>query len=310
MSQTLPTIQEMITELKEKAIQNRYDFVVYFDVTNGNPNGDPDMNNLPRMDYETNLGYTTDGSFKRKLRDYIECAYPDQEGVVNHNSIYVKTGVPLETQHNKAYDYYDLTANGTKKAKGTDAESTQLALKKFMMDHFYDVRTFGAVMTTSSPCGKVTGPVQFGFGRSEDMISPQNITISRVTVTSIKEADKEQMLGKKTFIPYGLYRIEGQVSGCLAQQTGFSEADLQLLWQAIRNCWDVNVSAARGRVATRKLVVFKHDSLLGNAPSWQLFDRVKAAKNEGVSIPTGYQDYTIHIDDTNLPEGVSILFKE
>ncbi len=231
-------------------IKNRYEFVVFFDVENGNPNGDPDAGNMPRVDPETGYGLVTDVCLKRKIRN-------------------------------------------------------------FMCSNFYDIRTFGAVMTTfvknSFNCGQVRGPVQLNFARSVDPILPQEITITRVAITTEADAEKKDTeMGRKYIVPYGLYRVEGYVSANLARKTtGFSEEDLQLLWEAILNMFENDHSAARGKMAVRELIVFKHDCELGRVPAHKLFDLVTAAHKEGVTAPRSYDDYIVNVDEAHLPEGVT-----
>ncbi len=300
--------------MKENAIQNRYDFVIFFDVENGNPNGDPDAGNMPRIDPETGYGLVTDVCLKRKIRNYVETVKDDQSGY----QIYIKDGVPLNRSDKKALDYLGLEADekgsNLKSAKKDDPELDQKILD-FMCSNFYDIRTFGAVMTTfvkgALNCGQVRGPVQLGFARSLDPILPQEITITRVAITTEKDAERKNTeMGKKSIVPYAMYRCEGFVSANLAQKTtGFSEEDLELLWQAILNMFENDHSAARGKMAVRKLIVFKHASQLGNAPSHKLFDAVHAEKKVEDSIPRSHEDYVITVDE-NLPEGVTCTVME
>lgn len=289
------------------AIKNRYDFILYFDVENGNPNGDPDAGNMPRTDQETGLGLVTDVCLKRKVRNYIEAACEGQEGF----RIYVHQGTPLEKGDQEACKYVDVDAAKLKDAKKKDPEIDRKLLS-FMVQNFFDIRTFGAVMTTfvkgSLSCGQVRGPVQLGFARSLDPVLPQEVSITRSTVTTEKEAEtKNTMMGRKYIVPYGLYRVEGYISANLARRvTGFSEEDLDLFWKALINMFDMDHSAARGNMAARKLIVFRHDSELGNAPASALFDRVKAVRRDATKAPRAYGDYEITIDRENLPEGVTI----
>ncbi len=289
------------------AIKNRYDFILYFDVENGNPNGDPDAGNMPRTDQETGLGLVTDVCLKRKVRNYIEAACEGQEGV----RIYVHQGTPLEKGDQEACKYVGVDAAKLKDAKKKDPEIDRKLLS-FMVQNFFDIRTFGAVMTTfvkgSLSCGQVRGPVQLGFARSLDPVLPQEVSITRSTVTTEKEAEtKNTMMGRKYIVPYGLYRVEGYISANLARRvTGFSEEDLDLFWKALINMFDMDHSAARGNMAARKLIVFRHDSELGNAPASALFDRVKAVRRDATKAPRAYGDYEITIDRENLPEGVTI----
>ena len=289
------------------AIKNRYDFILCFDVENGNPNGDPDAGNMPRTDQETGLGLVTDVCLKRKVRNYIEAACEGQEGF----RIYVHQGTPLEKGDQEACKYVGVDAAKLKDAKKKDPEIDRKLLS-FMVQNFFDIRTFGAVMTTfvkgSLSCGQVRGPVQLGFARSLDPVLPQEVSITRSTVTTEKEAEtKNTMMGRKYIVPYGLYRVEGYISANLARRvTGFSEEDLDLFWKALINMFDMDHSAARGNMAARKLIVFRHDSELGNAPASALFDRVKAVRRDATKAPRAYGDYEITIDRENLPEGVTI----
>ena len=284
-------------------IKNRYDFVILFDVENGNPNGNPDAGNMPRIDPETGYGLVTDVCLKRKIRNYVEDLKEEAPGY----RIYVKEGVPLNRSDAEA-----LTAvgvSGDLKAAKKAGPGIDKKLRDFMCSNFYDIRTFGAVMTTfvkgALNCGQVRGPVQLSFARSVDPIVPQDVTITRVAITTEADAEKKNSeMGNKHIVPYGLYRAEGYVSANLARKTtGFSEEDLQLLWQAILNMFENDHSAARGKMAVRELIVFKHDSELGNAPAYKLFDAVTVAHKAEVVAPRSYQDYTVTVADT-LPEGV------
>ena len=290
------------------AISNRYEFVVFFDVENGNPNGDPDAGNMPRIDPETGYGLVTDVCLKRKIRNYVETVKEGEQGY----RIYVKQGVTLNSNDNEACEYADVEPGKLKEAKKKD-ENLDEKIRNFMCKNFFDIRTFGAVMTTfvtgSLNCGQIRGPVQLGFARSVDPIVPQEVTITRVTFTTDKEAETKSgntQMGRKYIVPYGLYRVEGYISANLARKTtGFSEDDLELLWQAILNMFELDRSAARGKMAVRQLIVFRHDSELGNAPAWKLFELVKAEKNPGVVAPRAYSDYTLSVDEENLPAGVT-----
>ncbi len=284
-------------------IKNRYDFVVLFDVENGNPNGDPDAGNMPRVDPETGYGLVTDVCLKRKIRNYIEDVKEDAPGY----RIYIKDGVPLNRSDNEAVQALGITGD-LKSAKKSDPDIDR-KLRDFMCENFYDIRTFGAVMTTfvkgALNCGQVRGPVQLTFARSIDPVVPQEVTITRVAITTEADAEKKDTeMGRKHIIPYALYRAEGFVSANLARKsTGFSEEDLELLWQAILNMFENDHSAARGKMAVRDLIIFRHDSELGNAPSYKLFDSVSVEKKEGVDLPRSYKDYQICVSD-DLPEGV------
>lgn len=285
-------------------IKNRYDFVVLFDVENGNPNGDPDAGNMPRVDPETGYGLVTDVCIKRKIRNYVETLKEDAPGY----RIYIKDGVPLNRSDNEALEYVGVT--GDLKAAKKSNPDIDRKLRDFMCQNFYDIRTFGAVMTTfvkgALGCGQVRGPVQIGFARSIDPITPQEITITRVAITTEADAEnKGTEMGRKHIVPYALYRAEGFVSANLARKTtGFSDDDLQLLWQSILNMFENDHSAARGKMAVRELIIFKHDSELGNAPSYKLFDAVHVTHVGGIVAPRNYSDYTVLIDD-NLPAGVT-----
>ena len=284
-------------------IKNRYDFVILFDVENGNPNGNPDAGNMPRIDPETGYGLVTDVCLKRKIRNYVEDLKEDTPGY----RIYVKEGVPLNRSDAEALAAVGVSGD-LKAAKKSDP-GIDLKLRDFMCSNFYDIRTFGAVMTTfvkgALNCGQVRGPVQLSFARSIDPIVPQEVTITRVAITTEADAEKKGTeMGRKHIVPYALYRTEGYVSANLARKTtGFSEDDLQLLWQAILNMFENDHSAARGKMAVRELIVFKHDSELGNAPAYKLFEKVQVKRAEGVEVPRQYGDYNVSVSD-DLPEGV------
>lgn len=289
-----------------EVIKNRYEFVVLFDVENGNPNGDPDAGNMPRIDPETGLGIVTDVCLKRKIRNYVETVYEDALGY----KIYIKDGVPLNRSDLTAYKSLDLDENKIKGAKKTDPDLDK-KICNFMCQNYYDIRTFGAVMTTfvkaALNCGQVRGPVQLGFARSVEPIITQEITITRVAITTEKDAEeKSSEMGRKFIVPYGLYRVEGYVSANLARKvTGFSEDDLKLLWDSIINMFEHDHSAARGNMAVRELIVFKHDSELGNAPAYKLFDRVSVKRKDLSVPPRSYADYDVKVNLDELPEGIS-----
>ena len=293
-----------------EAIKNRYEFVVLFDVENGNPNGDPDAGNMPRIDPETGYGLVTDVCLKRKIRNYVEMV---KEGVPGYR-IYIKDGVPLNASDREACEYLGIEASteALKAAKKND-EHIDEKIRDFMCQNFYDIRTFGAVMTTfvkgALNCGQVRGPVQLGFARSVDPILPQEVTITRVAITTEADAEnKGTEMGRKYIVPYGLYRVEGYVSANLARKTtGFSEDDLNLLWTAILNMFENDHSAARGNMAVRELIVFKHDSEFGNAPAYKLFDTVKVAHKPDVVAPRSYSDYTVEVNEAALPAGVTCI---
>lgn len=287
-------------------IKNRYEFVILFDVENGNPNGDPDAGNMPRIDPETGYGLVTDVCLKRKIRNYVETVKEDAPGY----RIYIKDGVPLNRSDAEALSHFEIDPKTVKEAKKKDSR-LDAKIRDWMCGEFYDIRTFGAVMTTfvknSLNCGQVRGPVQLGFSRSVDPIVPQEITITRVAITTEADAEnKDTEMGRKYIVPYALYRCEGYISANLARKTtGFSEDDLALLWDAILNMFEVDHAAARGKMAVRQLIVFKHDGELGGAPAYQLFDLVKVSRNDDVVNPRAYSDYTVSIDEDALPEGVT-----
>jgi CRISPR-associated protein Csd2 len=280
-----------------------------FDVENGNPNGDPDAGNMPRIDPETGLGLVTDVCLKRKIRNYVDTVKEGEAGY----QIYIQEKVPLNRMDKRAIEYVNLDPEdekALKKAKKDDPE-LDVKLRDFMCRNFFDVRAFGAVMTTfvkaNLNCGQVRGPVQIGFARSIDPIMPQEVTITRVAITTEADAEnKGTEMGRKTIVPYGLYRAEGFVSANLARKTtGFSEDDLSLLWQAILNMFENDHSAARGKMCVRELIVFKHDSELGNAPAHKLFDAVKVRRAPAVAAPRSYSDYAVEVDTASLPDGVT-----
>ena len=290
------------------AIKNRYEFVILFDVENGNPNGDPDAGNMPRTDPETGHGLVTDVCMKRKIRNFIETCKEDETGY----RIYVKDGVPLNRSDAEACAAVGVEPSDKelKAAKKKDADLDR-KLRDWMCANFFDIRTFGAVMTTfvkgALNCGQVRGPVQLGFARSIDPILPQEVTITRVAITTEADAEKKGTeMGRKYIVPYGLYRCEGSISANLARKTtGFSEEDLSLFWQAVLNMFENDHSAARGKMAVRELIVFKHDSELGNAPAYKLFDLVKAEKKPEVTAPRAYSDYVVSVAEDQVPNGVT-----
>lgn len=293
-----------------EVIKNRYEFVILFDVENGNPNGDPDAGNMPRIDPETGYGLVTDVCLKRKIRNYIETVKEDEQGY----DIYIKEDVPLNRSDNRAIEYIGLKEVNSKDLKKKDL-GADLKIRDFMCRNFYDIRTFGAVMTTFVTahlnCGQVRGPVQIGFARSIDPIVSQEVTITRVAITTEKDAgNKSTEMGRKNIIPYALYRAEGYISANLARRvTGFSEDDLELLWDAIINMFENDHSAARGKMAVRELIVFKHSKELGDCPAYKLFDAVDVKKREEVVYPRKYQDYTINICEDMIPDTVELIRK-
>lgn len=296
-------------------IKNRYEFVVLFDVENGNPNGDPDAGNMPRTDPETGLGLVTDVCLKRKIRNYVETVKEDAPGW----RIYIKDSVPLNRSDNEAFAAAGIEGAAEMKGeelkkqlkKAKEAGDVDRLLRDYMCSQFYDVRTFGAVMTTmvkgALNCGQVRGPVQLSFARSIDPVIPQEITITRVAISTEADAEKKSTeMGRKYIVPYGLYRCEGYVSANLARKaTGFSEEDLALLWESILNMFEHDHSAARGQMAVRELIIFKHASELGEAPAHRLFDTVRVARKDGVTAPRSYDDYTVTVEEARLPEGVT-----
>ena len=281
-----------------KAIKNRYDFAIIFDVENGNPNGDPDAGNMPRTDAETGNGIVTDVCIKRKIRNYVELIKKDSLG----HKIFIKE--ILNDKMKVAYTECKIEKKTTKSEEILKAQ-------KWMCENYYDVRTFGAVMSTGEyPCGVLRGPVQINFAKSIDPVSPQEITITRMARTDAKRAETgETEMGKKNYVPYGLYKAEGYISAALAEKTGFDEEDLELFWEAVINMFEHDRSAARGKMIVRKLIVFKHESQLGNAPSHKLFERIKIeSKDEDISA-RDYSDYIVSVDCENMPEGVTVYEK-
>lgn len=286
----------------ENAIKNRYEFVMLFDVENGNPNGDPDAGNMPRTDPETGYGIVTDVCLKRKIRNFVEIYKEGEAGF----GILIKADRPLNAKFTEAYEACGLKT----KQKGKDVDNVKTA-QEYICKNYYDVRTFGAVMSTGDdPCGIVRGPVQINFARSVDPVYVQDITITRqARTTEDRQSTGNTEMGKKSIVSYGLYRAEGYVSAMLAQNvTGFSEDDLELLWTAIKNMFENDHSAARGKMCLRKLYVFRHDSALGNAPSHELFDKITVTKKENKMAPRCFSDYEIVID-ADMPEGVTLIEK-
>lgn len=281
-------------------IDKRYEFVLLYDVENGNPNGDPDAGNMPRIDPETSHGIVTDVCLKRKIRNYVGLV---KEGVPGFD-IYVTEGAVLNIQHKKAYQALELKSESKKLPKN---EEEAKKVTQFMCNNFYDIRTFGAVMTTEVNCGQVRGPVQLNFSRSIDPIIQQEVTITRVAVTNEKDAEKkEREMGRKHIIPYALYRVEGYVSAPLAERTGFSNEDLNLLWESLINMFDHDRSAARGKMASRKLIVFEHANKFGNAPAHKLFETVRVERIDRRMPARSYNDYRVSIDKAAIPQGVTL----
>lgn len=290
------------------SLNHRYDFVLLFDVKDGNPNGDPDAGNLPRVDAETGQGLVTDVSLKRKVRNFVGMLHGEQAPY----EIYVKEKAILNKQHERAYQAIpggaELLAGDDKKRKGGDKVEEA---RQWMCQNFYDVRTFGAVMSTGVNCGQVRGPVQITFARSIDPVIASEHSITRMAVATEKEAEKQdgdnRTMGRKFTVPYGLYVAHGFVSAHLADQTKFSEQDLDLLWESLAQMFEHDRSAARGEMATRGLYVFKHEGKLGNAPAYSLFERIKAEKQ--MEVPRSFADYVVTVDDANLPSGVELQRK-
>jgi len=288
------------------SIQNRYEFVYFFDVENGNPNGDPDAGNMPRIDPETSHGLVTDVCLKRKVRNFVEIVKNNQSPY----EIYIREKAILNLTHERAHQAVgvkDQDSGQKRKGTGEDVEKA----RAWMCSNFYDVRTFGAVMSTGINCGQVRGPVQLNFARSIDPILPMEVTITRMAVATEKEAEQQsgdnRTMGRKHIVPYALYRSEGYISAHLAAQTCFSDEDLELLWDSLVNMFDHDHSAARGKMNARKLIIFKHDSLLGNAPAHKLFDLVRAERKTNEKNPArAFLDYEVLINLANVPNGVTL----
>lgn len=306
------------------SLAHRYDFVLLFDVKDGNPNGDPDAGNLPRLDAETGHGLVTDVAIKRKVRNFVGLTQDQTERAPEpgekRNEIYVREKAILNLQQQRAYSALNLDSDeATNETEGTEdrkakkkrkgsGDDVELA-RRWMCQNFFDVRTFGAVMSTGINCGQVRGPIQLTFARSVDPIVTSEHSI---TVCAARKDDKpiEQQIGiqgRKHTVPYGLYRAHGFVSAFLAKQTGFSDDDLTLFWQALCQMFEHDRSAARGEMTTRGLYVFKHDSELGNAPAHALFERVQVQRNAGVEVPRAFADYVVSVAAGDLPNGVSLI---
>ncbi|MGB3304939.1 MAG: type I-C CRISPR-associated protein Cas7/Csd2 [Thermomicrobiales bacterium] len=293
----------------------RHDVVLLFDVTDGNPNGDPDAGNLPRIDPETSQGLVTDVAIKRKIRNYVD----DLRGTEGRFKIYVQDkGEALNTTHQRAYTALGLKPTGTKQKREDVGQARQ-----WMCENFFDVRTFGAVMSTGVNAGQVRGPVQVTFARSHDPIVPLDLSITRVAITKQEDAEvvvsedgtkgeggKQTEMGRKALVPYGLYRANIFISAKQAEETGFGSEDLDLLWKALINMWDFDRSASRGLMACRGLYVFSHDNAYGNAPAHKLLERVHIERNPDVIAPRAFGDYRVFVDDGDLPEGVTLTTLE
>lgn len=287
------------------AIANRYEFVFLFDVTNGNPNGDPDAGNLPRIDPETNQGLVTDVCLKRKIRNYVSLEKEEAPGY----NIYMQEKGVLNNQNEKAYKALGIKPESKKLPKD---EAKARELTQWMCANFFDIRSFGAVMTTDVNCGQVRGPIQMAFASSIDPVVPLEMSITRMAVTTEKEAEKQsgdnRTMGRKHIVPYGLYRAHGFISAKLAERTGFSEDDLELLWRSLVNMFEHDRSASRGEMSARKLIVFKHDNAMGNAPAHTLFDSVEVERADGEpdSPARQFSDYRVTVNKESIPEGVTV----
>ena len=294
-------------------VNRRHDFIILFDVQDGNPNGDPDAGNQPRMDDENTQGLVTDVAIKRKVRDYVDTARGDEERF----KIYVQSNHALNTQHQRAYKALDLTSTGTRQ-KADDVEMA----RQWMCENFFDIRMFGAVMTTGVNCGQVRGPIQITFARSLDDIMPMDVGITRIAVTRPEDMEvqiaeegdnagtgqggKRSTMGNKYIVPYGLYRGYGFFNPHFARRTGADSDDLALFWNALVNMWDLDRSSSRGLMACRGLYVFSHDSPLGNAPAHRLFERLEVLRKDDIAVPRRFADYSVTLDEADLPAGVSV----
>ena len=294
-----------MSENDHQPVQHRYDFVYLFDVTDGNPNGDPDAGNLPRSDPETGQGLVTDVCLKRKIRNYVGLVHGEQPPF----EIYVKERAVLNRQHERAYEACELKPQQKKLPK---KEEDARQVTTWMCHNFFDVRTFGAVMTTEINCGQVRGPIQFGIARSIDPIVTSEHAVTRCAVTNERDLEKERTIGRKFTVPYGLYRVHGYVNPHLAEQTGFSDEDLELLKQALREMFENDRSAARGNMRPCKCVAFRHESKLGNGRADELFRRVdvklKEELRESGKPPRAFDDYEFRVDDSELPDGIEIEY--
>ncbi len=292
-------------------VNRRHDFVLLFDVMDGNPNGDPDAGNLPRVDPETMHGLVTDVCIKRKVRDYVDAA----RGTESRYKIYIQSGEALITKHRRAYEAKGLKSTGAKQKKEDVDEA-----RAWMCENFYDIRMFGAVMSVGVNAGQVRGPLQLTFARSLDAVTPLDITITRVAITREQDAEvvvaqeggdgsttgKQTEIGRKAIVPYGLYRAHGFFNPHFAERTGASSEDLELFWQALKNMWDFDRSASRGLTACRGIYVFSHESKLGNAAAHKLFERVQVSRRPSEMAARRFEDYEVRLDDSNLPQGVAL----
>lgn len=286
----------------------RHDFVLLFDVKDGNPNGDPDAGNLPRVDPETMQGLVTDVAIKRKVRNYVDVVKGDE----GRYKIYVQNkGIALNTLHQRAYDELGVKSTGSKQRR-EDVDKT----RAWMCQNFYDIRVFGALMATEVNCGQVRGPIQLTFARSLDPIVPMDLSITRVAITRPEDAEvvvgeegakgKQTEMGRKAIVAYGLYKGFGFINPKLGEQTGLAQEDLEIFWEALQNMWDQDRSAARGMMACRGLIVFTHENPLGNAPAHSLLERVEVKRNDSEKVSRSFGDYSVTIDEEGLPEGVTI----
>ncbi len=281
-------------------IKNRYDFALLFDVTDGNPNGDPDAGNLPRVDAETGMGLVTDVCLKRKVRNFVQMV----KGAVKPFDIFIKEKAVLNLLIDESHDQEEV------KSKEKTGDKTEAA-RRWMCANYYDIRSFGAVLSTGKNAGQVRGPIQFTFGRSVDPVVALEHSITRMAVATEAEAEKQggdnRTMGRKFTVPYGLYFSKGFISAHLAAQTGFNDADLELFWEALKKMFDHDHSAARGMMSTRKLIVFKHSTALGNAPAHQLFDAIKIEKKDQSKPARSFDDYSVSIDKASIPPGVEVI---
>ena len=281
------------------AIANRYEFVLLFDVENGNPNGDPDAGNMPRFDPETGYGLVTDVCLKRKIRNHVSITMDGEQGY----NIYIQEKAVLNETNKLAYKEYDLEPEKKKLPKKVEDAKK---VTGWMCGNFFDVRAFGAVMTTEVNCGQVRGPVQLAFARSVEPIFSQEVSITRMAVTNMKDLEKERTMGRKHIVPYGLYLAKGFISAPLAAKTGFGDEDLKLLWDSLSNMFEHDRSAARGFMSSRKLIVFKHDNELGNSPAHKLFDLVKIERKDKTRPAREFNDYSVTLDKDHVPAGVTL----
>jgi CRISPR-associated protein Csd2 len=289
--------------MSSELITHRYDFALLFDVINGNPNGDPDAGNSPRIDPETGHGFVSDVCLKRKIRNFVTLARRNADGSpMPGYDIYVKEKGVLNLQHQRAYDALGLKSD----AKGAEKAGQIDKTRAWMCQQFFDIRMFGAVMSTEINCGQVRGPVQFAFARSVDPIVALEQAVTRMAVTNERDIDKERTMGRKEIVPYGLYVAHGFISPHLAADTGFTFDDLALLWQALQMMFEHDRSAARGEMSSRRLVVFEHESMLGNAPAHRLFERVAITRNDPTSPARAFADYTVTVNTEGLPPGITV----